>query len=406
MRVHSPVLRSVWLLTVAASWGIHCSPQQPPGPGNDASSTTDATMPDSVVDVGQDTAHNDVQAAHEASNTDVNRVPDGASPDVNVADAVAADAPSTPDAPTTDAATRNPGALNHKLVMYWGAVGSLTLTDVCNRHPNYDVIVIAFVSPFGTGSRDPNGLPETGFTSPGCTMMADPNAGAYLQSCPDIAAGIQTCQSQGKIVIVSIGGAVGGYAFSSDAQGTMFAQTMWDLFLGGSSPYRPFGSAVVDGVDLDIEGGGSTGYSAFVRQLRSTMDASGRRYYITGAPQCPYPDAYLGPSAGAPLGDVPEDFDAIWVQFYNNYCGYSGGSFNFSQWAGLHANGGPMVFVGLPANTSAGNGYVDPSSLPALVNSVNSDPAFGGIMMWDAWWDSMNTYGSGTYGDYAGTLVH
>ena len=56
------------------------------------------------------------------------------------------------------------------------------------------------------------------------------------------------------------------------------------------------------------------------------------RYYITGAPQCVFPDAYLGPTLNA-VG-----FDAVYVQFCelfklhasnvwlfttsdNNYCG-------------------------------------------------------------------------------------
>jgi len=38
------------------------------------------------------------------------------------------------------------------------------------------------------------------------------------------------------------------------------------------------------------------------------------RYYVTAAPQCPFPDAYLGAVIDA-VG-----FDAIYVQFYNNYC--------------------------------------------------------------------------------------
>jgi hypothetical protein len=45
----------------------------------------------------------------------------------------------------------------------------------------------------------------------------------------------------------------------SDAQGVSFADQLWNLFFGGSSTTRPFGSAVLDGIDLDIENGGSTG---------------------------------------------------------------------------------------------------------------------------------------------------
>jgi chitinase len=38
-------------------------------------------------------------------------------------------------------------------------------------------------------------------------------------------------------------------------------------------------------VDLDIEGGGSAGFAAFVTQLRSHYATASKKYYVTGAPQ-------------------------------------------------------------------------------------------------------------------------
>ena len=52
---------------------------------------------------------------------------------------------------------------------------------------------------------------------------------------------------KGKIVTLSLGGAGGGVGFTDDTQGQSFADTIWNLFLGGSSSTRPFGSAVLDG---------------------------------------------------------------------------------------------------------------------------------------------------------------
>lgn len=46
---------------------------------------------------------------------------------------------------------------------------------------------------------------------------------------------------------MSLGGATGSGSFTSDAQGSAFADTIWNLFLGGSSSTRPFGDAVLDG---------------------------------------------------------------------------------------------------------------------------------------------------------------
>lgn len=65
-------------------------------------------------------------------------------------------------------------------------------------------------------------------------------------------ADIKTCQKAGKVVLLSLGGAIGTYGFSSASQATTFATTVWNLFGGGSSSTRPFGSAVVDGFDLGI----------------------------------------------------------------------------------------------------------------------------------------------------------
>lgn len=127
---------------------------------------------------------------------------------------------------------------------------------------------------------------------------------------------------------MSLGGATGAASFTSDAQAQQFADTVWNIFLGGSSSTRPFGDAVLDGyvlsilvttvvinincvrsIDLDIEGGGSVGFPAFVTRLRSHFNGASKSYYVTAAPQCPFPDAYLGSVINA-VG-----FDAIYVQF-------------------------------------------------------------------------------------------
>lgn len=75
-----------------------------------------------------------------------------------------------------------------------------------------------------------------------------------------------------------------------------------DLVSSNMGWYKMFlfnGRAVLDGIDLDIEDHNSGGYSQLVRSLRSLMKTdSSKNYLITGAPQCPYPDASLGPEPG------------------------------------------------------------------------------------------------------------
>jgi chitinase len=52
----------------------------------------------------------------------------------------------------------------------------------------------------------------------------------------------------------------------------------------------------MDGIDLDIEGGRSAHYGVFIKEMRRIMDGDQSKVYLlTGAPQCPYPDHFLGP---------------------------------------------------------------------------------------------------------------
>lgn len=65
------------------------------------------------------------------------------------------------------------------------------------------------------------------------------------------------------------GGAVGTYGFTNTSQAQSYADQIWGLFGNGGGSLRPFDDAVVDGFDLDIEGGTNTGYAAFITQMRT-----------------------------------------------------------------------------------------------------------------------------------------
>ena len=116
--------------------------------------------------------------------------------------------------------------------------------------------------------------------------------GSSLPDCSFLAQDIQTCQSRGKILVLSLGGATGAASFSSAAQATAFGEQLWNLFLGGSSATRPFGGAVLDGIDIDVEGGGTQYWDSMINRIRQLSAGSSKKYYVTAAPQCPYPDAY------------------------------------------------------------------------------------------------------------------
>lgn len=155
---------------------------------------------------------------------------------------------------------------------------------------------------------------------------------------------------------------------------------------------RPFGTAVVDGFDFDFETTVSNTV-AFANQLRALMDQdTSKPYYLSAAPQCPYPDA-----ADGSMLDGAVSFDMVFVQYYNNYCAstsYIAGAatqnnFNFDTWdlwaRTVSKNPDVKVFLGVPAGpTGAGSGYESASALAPVIEYCQTFSSFGGVMMWDA----------------------
>lgn len=224
--------------------------------------------------------------------------------------------------------------------------------------------------------------------------------GTGLLECPEIAKDISTCQTQyNKTILLSIGGATyteGG--FQSEDAATKGAKKIWETFgpkQDNSTALRPFGDVSLDGFDFDFESV-ITNMVPFGKTLRSLMDdrtsKTGTKYFITAAPQCPYPDA-----ADNEMLDGQVYFDAVFVQFYNNYCGVQSfqpdaanqTSFNYNtwdEWARTKSlNKGVKVFVGVPAGpTAAGTGYVPVETLTKVIDYAKGFDSFGGVMMWDA----------------------
>jgi chitinase len=307
------------------------------------------------------------------------------------------------------------GLPDKALVVYWGQNGSggrtpgdrtryeKELDEVCEQNPHYDALILGFVIMFEDTINASRG-PRLNFSFHCETAYDDKNP--TLLRCPQIEKGIVACQQKRKKVLLSLGGAAGSYFFTSDAQAEKFAQTTWDMFMGGKSDVRPFGTAIIDGIDLDLEGGPPTGYPAYVRKLRAlTRTDPSRRYLITGAPQCPFPDAFMGPRPGLVLGEAADQFDYLWPQFYNNHCFFGGGTFNemLGSWTKV---AGPKIFIGLPAAPDAGGGYVNPGQLPGVIGLVGrggNGPQ--GIMLWDASYDRLNVVGNQTYGARVGSLL-
>jgi len=180
------------------------------------------------------------------------------------------------------------------------------------------------------------------------------------------------------------------------------------MFLGGSSTIRPFGAAVLDGVDLDIESGTTGGYAAFITTLRTYFAGASKTYYISSAPQCPFPDEFIGPGAGTAMQTAW--FDYIWVQFYNNFCGLNSPSqFNFKTWANWatqsSVNPNVKIFIGAPAGPkAAGTGYVSSVALQAIAATAQATypTVYGGVMLWD----TSNSDNNNNFGSAVAEFVH
>ncbi|KIM85514.1 carbohydrate-binding module family 5 protein [Piloderma croceum F 1598] len=280
------------------------------------------------------------------------------------------------------------------LAVYWGqnsygavnagdtANGQKTLSYYCQDN-TIDVIPLAFVNVFfGIGGAPSMNLANTCNPTDNATFPS-----TALPDCSSLASDIKECQSIGKIITLSLGGATGSVGFTDDSQAESFAQTLWDDYFEGSSSTRPFGDAILDGIDLDIESGSSS-YATFLSKFRSLSGNASKKYYVSSAPQCVFPDSALGATLNA------SDFDMVYVQFYNNPCGLqhfnTSSDWDFGLWDNwarqTSINKDVKIYVGAPASSSAaGSGYQDISSLSAIaVQMRNNFPSFGGIMLWDA----------------------
>lgn len=258
------------------------------------------------------------------------------------------------------------------IAVYWGqnSGGSQKrLSEYCND--DVDIVLLAFLSSFPTNL-------ELNLAS----LCAD-KFSSGLSHCKDVADDIKSCQNKGKKIFLSMGGLAGKYGFSDDQQAKDFASTLWNKFGGGQDQERPFDDAIIDGFDLDIEGGNKTGYVALAKTLKSYFQKdNSKSYYLSTSPQCPYPDALVGDV----LSQVEVDF--AFIQFYNNYCDL-GKNFNFETWQNYAQNTSPnkdiKLLVGvLGSQGSGGSGYQEPSQVKQNISKIKTSKNFAGISIWDA----------------------
>ena len=266
------------------------------------------------------------------------------------------------------------------IAIYWGQNGNEgTLSETCATG-RYSYVIIAFLNKFGNGQ------------TPEINLAGHCNPGA--NTCTVVSNGIRTCQSRGIKVMLSIGGGIGSYSLASPADAKNVADYLWNSFLGGKSTSRPLGDAVLDGIDFDIELGSNKYWEDLASNLKAYSKV-GSPVYLTAAPQCPFPDNFLGTALNTGL------FDYVWVQFYNNPpCQYSSsGGVNsllssWNRWTTSIKAG--QIFLGLPAApAAAGSGYIPANVLTSqILPVIKKSPKYGGVMLWSKYYDDKNGYSS------------
>ncbi|KAK8643740.1 hypothetical protein V6N13_013020 [Hibiscus sabdariffa] len=265
------------------------------------------------------------------------------------------------------------------IAIYWGQNGNEgTLAETCATG-NYNFVNLAFLPTFGNGQTPMINL----------AGHCDP----YGNGCTNLSSDIKSCQAKGIKVMLSIGGGAGSYYLASSDDARQVATYLWNNFLGGQSASRPFGDAVLDGIDFDIEGGTNQHWDDLARYL-SGYSKRGTKVYLTAAPQCPFPDAWVGGALKTGL------FDYVWVQFYNNPpCQYTADDIGnlekaWKKWTtDVPAT---KIFLGLPASPeAAGSGFIPVSDLTSKVlPAIKGSAKYGGVMLWSKYYDDQSGYSS------------
>ncbi|RYR64881.1 hypothetical protein Ahy_A03g010908 isoform A [Arachis hypogaea] len=229
-----------------------------------------------------------------------------------------------------------------RISVYWGQnANEGTLAEACAAG-NYEFVIIAFLPTFGNGQTPMINL----------AGHCDP----YSNGCTGLSSDIKSCQAKGIKVLLSLGGGAGSYSIASVQDAHNVATYLWNNFLGGTSSSRPLGPAVLDGIDFDIEGGSNQHWDDLARFLKGYD-----KVLITAAPQCPFPDAWIGNALKSGL------FDYVWVQFYNNP----------------------------PCQYTAGSGFIPATTLTSSVlPAIKGSAKYGGVMLWSRYYDVQSGYSS------------
>ncbi|WP_087020827.1 Ig-like domain-containing protein [Thaumasiovibrio subtropicus] len=303
----------------------------------------------------------------------------------------------------------------HQLIGYWhnfvnGAGCPMNLSEMSK---DWDVIDIAFAD----NDRNSNG-----------TVHFNLYNGDIYSDCAPIdpvrfKADIKALQAEGKVFVLSLGGAEGTITLNTDSDEANFVSSLTDII-------KEWG---FDGLDIDLESGsnlvhGSQIQARLPRALKQIEANTGGDMYLTMAPEHPYVQggmvAYSGIwGAYIPLIDeLRGTLDLLHVQLYNNgglANPYTNGAapegsvdmmvasakmlvegFEKADGTWFSPLRDDQVAIGLPSGPSSANSgqapiqnIVDALDCLTLGQKCSSVvptklyPNFGGVMTWSINWD-------------------
>jgi chitinase len=251
---------------------------------------------------------------------------------------------------------------------------------------------------------------------------------------------VQTLQSQGKKVLLSIGGATTSIDLTTTLNKNAFVSTMTAII-------NTYG---FDGIDIDIENGNSILISGgtitapgniaqinlidAIKQIMANYRTNhSQKLLLTMAPETAYVQGGQSAFGGIWGGYLPiidglrDSLDVLQVQLYNSGSMYGIDGNVYTQGTadfivamteaviqGFSTTGG--TFVGLPANkiavglpactNAAGGGFVDSASVKSAIDylrgngsqpgsyvlsNVGGYPSLRGMMTWSINWDAVST---------------
>ncbi|KAJ3024098.1 UNVERIFIED_CONTAM: Chitinase 1 [Siphonaria sp. JEL0065] len=274
----------------------------------------------------------------------------------------------------------------------------------------YDVMNLAFLYSFGNGggqwgldfgylgAGNPTGNGFFGRYSvgPGGAISADTNQTLYAQIGQDIS----YCQSLGIRVVLAIGGDKSSPYKWSKNDGVLYANIWYNAFLGGTtdpSVPKPFGKAVLDGLQLDIETSGE-GWIPEMVSFLTTIKALSPKSQYSVVPECQSDDvANVDNNTGPVIQNPQVHLDYIIIQYYNNpICSYPF-NFNYATWKTYY--NGPIA-LGFASDESSAitGGFLKPGMLQAVLDMVKKDSQFMGISLYDV------SSGSAPFSSYSQTV--